>query len=190
MREEPQDNKSNKPATRFNPLSWGILFFSFWVLLQTIPESTACIQGWSWFFLGMSVLLWFSIFVKKLRDFLNRPGPSRYFLPLVFFVSLFAFAVSLSQSWVVLKEIPLYISVVGGILWFVAYLLILVRLAVERAGRTIGIVVSLGIVLVGIRLLITPDILAGIVLIALGGIATVIAIRRPTFGYSSLVDLV
>ena len=144
MRGKTQANRSDKPATQFNPLSWGILFFSFWILLQPISEPPAFVQGVSWFFLGMSVLLGLSIVLKKLQNFLNRQGPRGFFLPLVFFVSLFAFAVSLSQSWGILKEIPLCISVVGGILWLIAYLLILVRFAAERIGRTIGVVFSLG----------------------------------------------
>lgn len=174
-----KNDEKNREPTLFNPLAWGILFFSFWISLQTIPKSTPVIQGMSWFFLGISVVLWFSIFLKNLQDLLIKPGLRGFFLPLLFFVSLLALAITLTQSWTLLQGVALYVSIIAGILWFVAYILILVRFAAGKIGRMVGIVISVVIIGIGIYTLVTSDIVAGIVLVGLGIASMLIAIFRP-----------
>jgi len=174
------DENEQKPVP-FNPLAWGILFFSLWLLLQMIEELPPVQQCIGWFFLGLSAVLFCSIFIPPLRKLLIRPGLGGFFPPLIFFVSLIGFAIALATSWSNLEGVSRTISVLGGIAWFIAYILVLARVAAElgRKGFWAGIVICIALIGNGIYVAFTSDVLAGIILVVLGIISMVVVIKKP-----------
>jgi hypothetical protein len=178
-----QTGENGQKPVSFNPLAWGILFFSFWISLQIFGELSPLQQGIGWFSLVLSAVLFCSIFILPLQKLLTRPGLSGSFISLIFFISLTGFTITLVQSWSNLEDTPhlLYISVIGGVLWFIAYILVLVRMIAElgRAGFWFSIVPCSAIIGIGLHKAITSDVLAGIIMVALGIGAIVIVIKKP-----------
>jgi len=166
------------------PLPWGILFFSFWIALQLAGNLTPLMEGMAWFFLVLSAILLCSIFIIPLNRFLTKPKVSGFFEPIVFFVTLFAFTLTLISSWTNLEGLPHTISVYGGILWVIAYLLVLIAIVVQmrRVGRFMGLAVGLFLIGDGIYQIVSSDVLAGVVLLTLGILSIVIVFTKPQFG--------
>lgn len=160
--------------SKFNPLAWGILFFTFWLSLRTIGQLQTLQEVLSWFFLGLSVVLWLSIFIQPLRTVFDKPK-TRAVLPMVFLVPIMSFALSLVGSLSAIGGFTRELSLVLGFLWFVACLLVMVRSII----RIIGILASLTFVGFGIYHLINSQIIVGATLVALGIVALVIAAKRP-----------
>jgi hypothetical protein len=184
MTKQKNSNEENgRKSVSLNPLAWGILFFGFWLSLQAFNELSALQQGIGWFFLGLSAVLFCSIFPLPIQKLLTNPGVGGFFVALIFFVSLMGFAFSLVQSWSNLEggSYLMYISVIGGNLWFIAFFLVLVRIVaeLERVGLWFGIAICIVTVVIGIYNAITSDILAGIILIALGLGSIVVVIKKP-----------
>ncbi|MFW6116236.1 MAG: hypothetical protein ACOC6F_00780 [bacterium] len=177
-RKATSDERNGGPDL-FNPMAWGVLLFSFWISLQTLPESTCLIVGMSWFFFGISVALWVSVFCRHLQDLVTRPALAGFFLPIVFFASLLAFVVTLIQSWGPLEGIARHVSLIAGSLWVVAYLVVLMRFVAGKLGHTVGIVLSAILMGIGVYTLVSSDLLGGVILIVLGIISILIAIFRP-----------
>ena len=177
----PSDKNGRKPVS-FNPLAWGILFFSFWISLQTIDKLSPLQERIGWLFLVLSAVLFCSIFISRLHNFLIRPGLIGFFIPLIFFISLMGFTITLVQSWPNLEGAFRYIAVIGGVLWLIAYLLVLMRIVAElgRVGFWLGIVICIALIGKGIYDAFTSDVGAGIMLVALGIISIVIVIKKPS----------
>jgi len=170
----------NDDNTKFNPLVWGILFFTFWLSLRTIGQLQTLQEVLSWFFLGLSVVLWLSIFIQPLRTVFGKPKVVKVVLLLVFFASIIGFAFSLVGSLFYMKGFTQELSLVLGLLWIVAYFLVIVRSATTiRITRIASILASLTFVGFGIYRFINSQILAGALLVALGIAALVIAAKKP-----------
>lgn len=166
--------------TKFNPLVWGILFFTFWLSLRTIGQLQTLQEVLSWFCLGLSVVLWLSIFIQPLRTVFDKPKARAVFLPVVFFVSIMSFALSLVGSLSDIGGFTRELSLVLGLLWIVAYFLVIVRSATTvRITRIASILASLTFVGFGIYRFINSQILAGALLVALGIASLVIIAKRP-----------
>ena len=178
----PSDENGRKPVS-FNPLAWGILFFSFWISLQMFDELSPLQQGIGWLSLGLSAVLFCSIFIPPLQKLLIRPGLGGFFISLIFFASLMGFVITLVQSWPNLEDAShlIYISVIGGVLWLIAYLLVLVRVVAElgRVGFWLGIMICIALIVIGIHEALTSDVRAGIIMVALGIGSIVIVIKKP-----------
>jgi len=185
---KPSDENGQKPIP-FNPLAWGIAFFSFWISLKMIDKLPPFLQVAAWFFLVLSAVLWLSILIQPLRNLLIRPCVSGIILPLIFFVPLLGFTISFASSLSNLEGAYRTISAIGGFLWIIAYLLVMMMVAAElnRVGFWLGI--ALGIVLIGVGAYhigigtckaLTSDIIAGIILVALGIGSTVVVIKKPS----------
>jgi hypothetical protein len=176
------DENEQEPVP-FNPLAWGILFFSFWLSLQLFDKLLPLQQGIGWFSLFLSAVLFCSIFIPPLQKLLSKPSLSGFFVSLVFFVLIFAFAITLAQSWPNLADVPhlIYIAVIGGVLWFIAYLLVLVRMVsgLKKVGFWTGIAICIILIGIGIYEAITSDVLAGVILTALGIGSIAIVIKKP-----------
>ena len=174
-------DKNGQESDAFNPLAWGILFFSLWLSLQPFGELSLFQQGIGGFFLFLSAVMFCSIFMKCLRDFLNKPSLISFLLPVIFFASLMGFAFSLVQSWTNLEGTSLYISIIGGALWLIAYFLILIRIVAElgKIGFWMGTVIGIALIGKGIYDAFTSDVVAGIILIALGIGTIVIVVKKP-----------
>jgi len=173
-------DENGRKSTSFNPLAWGILFFSFWISLQMIDELPPFQQHMGWFFLGLSAALFLSIFCPWLQKLWIKPSVSGFFLPLIFFVSLLGFAISVASSLSNLEGISRAISVFGGVLWFIAYFLVLARVAAElgRRGFWASIVICSALIGNGIYVALTSNVVVGTILVALGIISIVIVIKK------------
>ncbi len=167
--------KDNKDNGVFNPIAWGILFFGFWLSLRTIGEPQDLQIGFSWAFLVFSVILWLSIFIPPLRDILNHKYSVKFFLPIIFYVSIFAFVLGWIGSWSSLEDCFRTLSIILGFMWILAYLFILIRIT----NRLPGIVVSVVFIGLAIYRFINGLILDGILLVVIGVVILVIAIWRP-----------
>jgi hypothetical protein len=146
----------------------------------------------AWFSLVLSGILLLSIFTTpfithlretRLYKIVTNRDVRLFFVVLVFFITLLGFPLSVIQSWSRLEEIHRYISIVGLILWVVAYLLVLISIAsrMGRFGQIIGGIISALILWRGIDACYS-DKLAGIILLAIGIISIVTVVKKPNFG--------
>jgi len=166
-----QDNDN----TKFNPVAWGILFFTFWLSLRTISQLQTLQEVLSWASLGLSVVLGLSIFIPYLAHIFNGSKAKTVFLPLIFFVFITGYTLSWVGSLPSMGGFTRDLSFVLVFLWIVACLLVMVRSII----RIIGMLASLTFVGFGIYHLIDSQIIVGATLVALGVVALVIATKRP-----------
>lgn len=164
-----------------NPLSWGMLFFTFWLALIVLPvEVDVLIKTiLAWFCFGLSVLLLIAIYIPQLRDQLKKPTIKSIVLPIVFEVGISGFILGFITSLNGMEEWIRSITVCGGFIWVVTYLFILIR----ASHRGIGVLASAVFFGRGIHLVLqagnAPDVGGGIVSILLGIVGGYIAVRRP-----------
>jgi hypothetical protein len=163
----------------FNPLAWGILFFSFWLSLRTIGEIGAVQQGFAWFFLGLAGMLWLSIAIPPLGKSLANPNRTKLLVPIIFFVSMFAYMINLLNSIKYIEGPTLQIAMIFGFLWIVAYLVVLIR----NVERNVGISISLSLIGLAVYYFSRPPtaepLLSAIILLALGIVLLVTTIKKP-----------
>lgn len=187
---------NNQEPISFKPLPWGVLFLSFWVSLRsTIENPTLLMQVIEWFFLGLSGILLLAVFTKPLFPFLHRTinqsiprlsniltgqNVSGFFISLVFFTTLIGFPTNIIMSWSDLPVLDISISVIGLVLWMIAYLLALVSIAsrMGKNGQIIGGIFSALIIWSAINSF-KSNVLAGWILVGIGVISIVIVIFRP-----------
>ena len=169
------DNTNVNRIASFNPLAWGILFFTFWLSLRTISQLQTLQEILSWASLGLSGILWLSILIPPLADIFDKPRAKTVFLPLIFFVSITGYTFSWVGSLPGMEGFARDLSFILGFLWIVAYLLVLVR----STTRVIGILASSTFVGFGIYHLIDSQIVGGAALLVLGIVLLVIATKRP-----------
>jgi hypothetical protein len=181
--------KDKEEKYGLNPLSWGMLFFAFWIALVVLPvEATVWQIRLAWFCFGLSVLLLIAIYVPWLRDQYKKPGIRSIVFPIVFEITVSSFVIGFVTG---LTEVAGFIRNIigyGGFIWIVTYLVILIR----ASHKGIGILASAvffgyGIYLVA-RAQNDPDMVAGILSMLLGIFSGYIAIKRPKWlWYESLI---
>lgn len=165
-------------AYDFNPLAWGILFFTFWLTLVALPLELNLgqkIVAWSTF--GISGILWLSILLRPLREWMKSKRVKEIYLPSVFFISIGGYTISWVSSLpsIQLSNIPF--AVYGGFIWLLTCILILVG----SSSKKVGIFGSLLFVIAGIYTIIQTNVLGGVILICFGLILLFIAIKRPSW---------
>lgn len=174
------NSSPNRETTPYNPIPWGILFFGFWLLLNTTSQFGPIQQGFAWFFLALAGLLWLSIVVPPLGRLFTQPKATSLILPIVFFVSIFGYTLSWLSSLADIEGRTLSIAIIFGFLWIIAYLLVLIR----NVPKPAGIAASAFLLGIGIFQIFKPppaeSLLSTVVVIVLGAILLCIAIRRPT----------
>lgn len=169
------DSNTQQESTSFNPLAWGILFFTFWLTLKTIPQLSSLQNGLAWFSVVISFILWISIILPPWRKILQKPSVKRVYLPSIFLISLTAYVMSLVGSLPAMKGIDIDITVYFGFVWLATYLVILIRTSKQEVGIAGGVLFAIA----GIYHLVNSNIIGGIVLLVLGIIGIIIAIKRP-----------
>ena len=178
----------------FKPLPWGTLFFSFWMTLRIVDSPAPLMNAITWFFLVLSGILLLSVFAQPLFPYLqkvmarrspffikfvNRQNVSWFFTLLVFFTTLIGFPTNIITNWSQLTVIDVSISVVGLVLWMIAYLLVLVGITSQtKGGQIMGGVISALIIWSAINSF-KSNVLAGWILIGIAVVSIIIAIFRP-----------
>ena len=123
-------------VSRFDPLAWGMLFFTIWITTITVGELDTFQGTVSWAFLAVSGTLFLSIFIPPLALIMSTKTAKQIFLPCIFSLMIFGFTIGWIGS---LKDISGWeqtIVVIFGFLWLIAYLMVLIR---STASRNLGI---------------------------------------------------
>ncbi|OGO23245.1 MAG: hypothetical protein A2Z28_00715 [Chloroflexi bacterium RBG_16_51_9] len=114
----------SKQDISFNPLSWGILFFTLWLTVQALNTTTSSQKNFSWFFLGLSIIALVSIPWRWLRNLLNSQRASQIILPIVFELTVAGYVI----GWVgMLKDVHgavLALTVAIGFIWLIVYIMV------------------------------------------------------------------
>lgn len=173
--------KEKEEKHGLNPLSWGMLFFAFWLALIVWPVEVDVVPKTilTWFCFGLSALLLIAIYIPWLREQYERPRIKSVVLPIVFEITIASFVVAFITSLNGMEECIRSITIYGGFIWVVTYLLILIRVS----NKGIGILASVVFLGRGIHLVSQaqnePDMVAGIVSMLLGIVSGYIATKRP-----------
>jgi hypothetical protein len=172
--------KKKEEKYELNPLSWGMLFFTFWLTLIVLPLKVTIGQIiLAWFCFGLSVLLLTAIYVPWLRKQYKKPSIRGMVLPIVFDITMASFIIGLATSLTGTKGVIRYIVVYIGFIWVVTYLLILVRASIKG----IGILASVAFFGYGIYLMAQANdeshMISGIVSTLIGIVMGYISIKRP-----------
>ncbi len=181
------EKKSNR-MSKFDPLAWGMLFFTLWLVTKTIGEPNTSQELVSYAFLIVSGLLFLSIIIPPLARLMTTKTTEQILLPTIFSMSILGFALGWLGS---LKDVvgwELHVGILFGFLWLIAYLMVLIRIA----PRNLGIALSVICFILGIRVLVAEAaIWEGVILMAIGVIICLVAIRKipvywiPIFGDES-----
>lgn len=180
--------KQKEEKYEINPLSWGMLFFAFWLSLMVLPIELNILQKiLAWFCFGLSVLLLIAIY-SRLRDQYKKPKIKRIVLPVVFEITVASFVVGFISSLSSLNEILRQVVIYFGFIWVVTYLFVLIR----ASNKGIGIIASLVFIVDGAYLAShatnSPDMIAGAVSILIGLFSGYIAVKRPQwFWHESII---
>jgi len=137
-RNENLENKKNKAGkehaffTPYDPLSWGILFLTFWLTLRSVPDTNATqnIVGYS--FLGFSFVLWLLMvhpWMKKQMEnkSLKNSLIPKLLIPFVSAVTVFGFVFGACVS---IPQLALVDQVVAWIflfLWIFVYMSMILK---------------------------------------------------------------
>jgi len=172
--------KEKEEEYELNPLSWGMLFFTFWLTLIVLPVEVTIRQTiLAWFCFGLSVLLLIAIYVPWLRDQYKKQRMKSMVLPLVFEITMAGFIIGFVNSLTGTEGFTRNIIGYGGFIWVVTYLLILIR----ASHKGIGILASVAFFGYGIYLVEQaknmPSTISGIVGMLIGIVIAYIAIKRP-----------
>jgi hypothetical protein len=174
--------------SRFNPLAWGILFFTLWLKLRTAEELNTSQETISWAFLAVSVILFLSIVIPPLARIMSTKTAEQILIPTVFFLSIFslifAWAGDLKDMYeksITGLEIP--VGVIFGFLWLIAYLMILTH-SISIHSRYFGIAFSAVYAIIGIYVIFTePNKWGGVILIIIGAILCLVATKILKINY-------
>jgi hypothetical protein len=172
--------KEKEEKYELNPLSWGMLFFTFWLTLIVLPVKVTIWQIiLAWFCFGLSVLLLIAIYVPWLRKQYRKPSIRGMVLPIVFDITMASFVIGFVTSLTGTKGVIRNIIVYVGFIWVVTYLLILIRASIKG----IGILASVVFFGYGIYLMAQandePHMITGIVSTLIGIVMGYISIKRP-----------
>lgn len=172
--------KEKEEKYGLNPLSWGMLFFTFWLTLIVLPMEVDIRRIiLAWFCFGLSVILLIAIYVPWVRDQYKKASIKSLVLPIVFEITMGSFVIGFITSLDGMSRIIQNIIVYGGFIWVVTYLLILIR----ASHKGIGVLTSLaffgyGIYVVG-QARNASYTTAGIVAMLIGIVVGYIAVKRP-----------
>jgi len=173
-------HKEGEEKYQLNPLSWGMLFFTFWLTLSVLPvEATIWQTILAWFCFGLSVLLLVAVYVPWLRDQYKKRRIEGIVLPIVFEITMAGFVIGFVTSLEGADHAIRSIVVYMGFIWLMTYILILIRASHKGIGILAGVAFfGYGIYLVA-QARTTPNTIAGIVSMLIGMIIAYIAIKRP-----------
>jgi len=140
--------------TKINPLGWGILFFTFWLLLMTIPSVKEQTITWymAWVSLGLSILMLISI-APYIRNWLSQPGRIRYIVMLVFYITLVGYTLTYIASVGAVDTTIRPMVVIVGFAWLMVYICILI----SKSSLILGIIACLIFIGTGIYYLATQQ---------------------------------
>lgn len=179
------DSDSKHESSNFQPLAWGILFFSFWLTLKTIPQSSRMINSLSWLSVIVSGIMWLSLILPPWRRLLNKPTVKFVYLPSVFFISITAYIVGWLGSLSSVKGTDFNISFWFGFVWLITYLLILMRASTRKVGMGGGVL----FIAAGVYYLAKSNIIGGVTLIILGILGISIALKQPKWLWHESIDI-
>ena len=173
--------------SQFNPLAWGMLFFTLWLITRTVGELNTPQEIISWAFLAISGILFLSIVIPPLARVMATKAAEEILVPFIFFSSILGFVFGWLGS---LKDITgwqINIGVIFGMLWFIAYLMVLTR----TAPKYFGIAFSAVFFILGIYVLVAEaNIWGGVMLVVIGAILCLVATRiLPIYRDSIFGDL-
>jgi hypothetical protein len=192
------DDSQGKPQIdEFKPLPWGTLFFSFWMTLKIVNSPEPFMRAVSLFFLIISGILLLAVFAQPLmplfRKFILRYAPLELskivngknikwlFATLVFFTTLVGFPTDVILNWSNLQTTDVYISVIGLVLWLIAYVLVLVGIVSKtRVGQILGGIISF-LILFSAKNAFSSNTTAGWILVGIGVISLLIVLLRPKY---------
>lgn len=133
-------------TTDFSPLSWAILFFSFWYTLRSLGNYVV----FSWLLFGMSIILISSIYCTWLRRKLGSPRAVKMILPTIFILTVGGFIIGVLLALEGLTTVDQIIAV--ALSFFLLGTWVMVGIAsLERTAFRIGICVVI-VVLFSLRL--------------------------------------
>jgi membrane protease YdiL (CAAX protease family) len=182
------ENAKNAHISRFNPLAWGILFFTLWLTLRAAGELNKPQEIISWAFLAVSVILFLSIFISPLARILSTKTAEQLLIPTIFFLSIFGFTFAYAGKLKAMFEKDLviletYIATIFGFLWVIAYLLILTR----SVSKYFGIAFSAVFFVLGVYILIREaNMWGGIIVMVIGVTICLVATRVLPINYPPL----
>lgn len=176
----PNTHNQNEKASTFNPFSWGILFFAFWSILQTIEQLTALQKGISWVLIVFSVILLFSVYISPLRRLLISRKAGSIILPVIFLVTIMTYTLSWVTSLPSMQGGYMAVALVIGFLWLVTLLVLLVR----TARTIIGVLASIVLFIPGVIYLTRLLFYEGSYLIVLAVILLYVAMKKPAWIYN------
>ena len=116
----------------YNPLAWGILFFTMWLTLVTIHGTGKTTTWIPMALLILSILLMLSIFLKILflKIFKNDVTTkifkfiSTMIIPLVFEITISGYIIAWIQGVSTLTEPNLTIAIIIGFFWIIIYVIV------------------------------------------------------------------
>ncbi|MFC1998789.1 hypothetical protein ACFLVR_03995 [Chloroflexota bacterium] len=105
--------------SKYNPLSWGTLFFSFWLTLYMNPNVDGGLRTTSYLFLFISILFMASILIKPISDILKKRAILALMPLLIFYMSIIGYTLSLLDFAIsdLLSNLPFII----GLSWMCMY---------------------------------------------------------------------
>jgi len=177
-----RENGESKMAEdkKINPWGWGILFFTLWLSLISIPSlRNQPAYYLAWFYGLLSILMLVSI-IKPIRDFLSRKA-GNLIVTIVFYATLLSFTVAYMLGLVAVDA-----SIRDLVAWFgFAWLAVYLGMLSSRSNIVVGIIFAVIFILVGIYYLITQqqDIgtISVVICCALGLIMFVCSLTKPKF---------
>ena len=171
----------NATSSQFNPLAWGIMFFSIFLSLKTLPE-TDLNNSLSFTFLAFSVIMFAAIWSRFLSSIFEIQTVKTIIAPIIFLTSFFGFIFSYIGSISSLDETTRCITIIVGSLWMFTFLILLVI----NAKREIGLLASITFVGLGVYHFISQDIVIAIILVVVGLIMAILTWKKPHYLKKSL----
>lgn len=168
------DNSERKRLSSFDPLIWGMFFFIVWLIVRTLADLTVFMEIISWSFLAISILLFLSIFIPPIAKLMNKENIRSVVMQIMFTLTPLVFALGFLGNVLDVNNIEKNITIIFGILWIIAWQIILVRLA----GKILGGFFALLYFYAGINVLITGgNTLGAIFILIIGVIQILVAIK-------------
>ena len=132
MKLEDKTNVAEGNGDSYNPLAWGILFFTMWLTLVTIHGTG---QTTTWIptaLLILSILLMVSIFLKILFNKIFKNDvttnifkfASTIVTPIVFEITVAGYIIAWIQGVAILSEPNLTIAIIIGFFWIIIYVIV------------------------------------------------------------------
>ncbi len=169
-----------------DPFGWGVLFFTFWLTILTLPiKQTSYNVFIAWFSLAISALFFASILWPWLRAFLDKPAVKRIYAPTIFVISAAAYILGWLGSLPALSGGTLAVAIFGGTLWFLLADVILIRSVPIK----FGIVGPVAFIIAGLYfILFSHQPLSGLVSIGFGVLTLIVMIAHPKWLWSGEVS--